>query len=219
MTSEELIELFRDEVSDLAEPYLWSDRLLYRYLNEAQEMFCRDTFGIADSSTVSVCRLAVEPDVDWYALSPKVLKVRSATRADTGRPLRLLNAEKAPQEGVLFDGRPGPLSTLVQGLEKSRLRAWPMPSETITVNLSVFRLPLETLSEDNNHVELEIDSQHHVPLMHWMKYRAYAKDDVETMDLRKSEKNFTEFKNYCSRAKDEQSRAMRDTGVVAYGGL
>lgn len=218
MNSTELVELFRDECSDLAEPYLWSDLQLYRYLNEAQEKFCRETFGIEDSTTPEICRLAVVPGTDWYTLSKKVLKIRGATRADTGRAIRLLNAEKAPQEGVLFDGRPGPLNALVQGLEKSKLRAWPLPNETMTVNLSVFRLPLDTI-DDRGDQELEIDEQHHMALLHWMKYRAYAKDDVETLDLRKSQNNQAQFMIYCGRAKDEQSRATRSTGFVAYGGL
>ncbi len=218
MNSTELVELFRQENSDVAEPYLWSDLQLYRYLNEAQEMFCRETFGIEDASTPDICRLAVEPGTDWYTLSKKILKVRGATRADTGRSIRLLNAEKAPQEGVLFDGRPGPLNALVQGLEKSKLRAWPLPNETVTVELMVFRLPLEVI-DDTGDQELEIDDQHHMPLLHWMQHRAYSNNDAEVFDPRRAKAGEDAFMAYCRRAKDEQSRATRSTGVVAYGGI
>ena len=47
MNSTELLGTFREEMNDLQTPYLWSDALLYRYINDAQEMFCRRTEGIA----------------------------------------------------------------------------------------------------------------------------------------------------------------------------
>ena len=218
MNSSELLALFREEMNDLEDPYLWSDRLLYAYMNEAQEKFCRETEGIEDASTSSVCRINIAPAADWYPISPKILKLRRATRADTGRPLRLINSEKAPQEGVLFDGRPGPLSTLVTGLEKHKLRAWPMPNESLVVELTVFRLPLETITDAGNQ-EFEIDEQHHLALLMWMKHRAYGKEDVETYDRRKAEDFEGRFLMYCVRAREEQIRARREVGTVAYGGL
>jgi hypothetical protein len=218
MNTTELLAVFREEMGDEEAPHLWSDSLLFSYMNEAQEMFCRETEGIEDSSTVSVCRLSVVPDTEWYPISPKILKLRRATRTDTGRPVRLLNFEKAPDYGVLFDGKPGPLNTLVTGAEKSKLRAWPMPNETITVELSVFRLPLEIITDEGNQ-ELEIDSQHHLPLVMWMKHRAYGKEDAETYDRRKADDFQMRFMAYCDRARQEQTRARREVGTVAYGGI
>jgi hypothetical protein len=81
----ELLELFRDEMADAVVPYLWSDTLVYGYIADAQRMFCRLTNGIADARTPSVTELAVVPGAEWLILSRAILKVRAATRRDTGR--------------------------------------------------------------------------------------------------------------------------------------
>lgn len=218
MNSTELIETFREEMNDTAAPYLWSDALLYRYLNEAQEMFCRLTEGIEDSSTADICRLTITAGVDWYPISRKILKIREAVDVGTGRPYPVMNMEKASEHGVVFNGNPGPLKLFVTGLQKHMLRAWPMPAFSTTVELRVFRLPLEAIT-DSGDQELEIDEQHHLALLMWVKARAYGKEDAETFDRRKADEYEVRFRNYCFEARKEQERARRNTGVVMYGGL
>lgn len=219
MTPRALHDMFREEMNDTEAPYLWSSSLLYAYMSEAQEMFCRKTEGIEDASTPSVCRVAIAPAADWYTLSPLITKIRGATRADTGAPIRVISAEKAPIEGVRFDGRPGPLRALVTGLERHRVRAWPMPNEALTIELQVFRLPLTEITGTDRSEQFEIDRQHHMSLLHWMKFRAYGKEDVETYDRRKAEEHETRFLAYCEQAKEEQVRARHTPGTVAYGGI
>jgi hypothetical protein len=86
------------------------------------------------------------------------------------------------------------------------------------VNLSVYRFPLVTITEDGEQT-LEIDTQHHTALLHWMKARAYDKQDIETFDRRKSDDFRERFTAYCARAQEEQQRARRVQGNVAYGGI
>lgn len=218
MNSTELLETFRDEMNDAVAPYLWSDSLIYRYIDDAQKMFCRKTEGIEDSSTPGITRLDVVAGTDWYALSPKVLKVREAVNVATGRPFDIVNMEKASLEGVHFNGNPGPLKLFVTGLERNKLRAWPMPAQDATVELRVFRLPLESINDDGDQ-ELEIDEQHHLSLLLWVKHRAYGKEDAETFDRRKSDDYEQRFYVYCAEARKEQERARRSTGTVIYGGI
>lgn len=218
MNSTEIIETFREEMNDVERPYLWSDNLLYRYLNDAQEMFCRLTEGIEDSSTPEICRLSVVAGTDWYPISRKILKVREAINVATGRPVGIVNMEKASEKGVLFNGNPGPLKLFVTGLEKHKLRAWPMPNQPETIELRVFRLPLVTITDDGDQ-ELEIDEQHHLSLLLWVKHRAYGKEDAETFDRRKSDEFERRFYAYCAEAMKEQERARRNNGTVLYGGI
>lgn len=217
MKSDELLSAFREEMADETAPYLWSDPTIYRYMTDAQRMFCRLTEGIEDSTTPSVCQLSVAPATQWYSLSPLVLKVRKATRADTGRTIPVVVSEKAESEGIRFDGRAGVLQAFVAGLSKAKLRAWPVPTETLTVNLSVFRLPLASLTGTGQ--DLEIDEQHHEHLLLWMKHRAYDKQDADTVDRVKSEDFKKRFQAYCYEAKKEQERARRTVGAVVYGGI
>lgn len=217
MNSSELLDQFRSDVEDTADPPLWNDEELFRWIDDAQKWFCRLTDGIADASTVSVCRLSVVAGTEWYPTSPLITQIRRATRVDTGAEIRILSMEKTPLHGVRFDGKPGPLNTLVAGLEKHKLRAWPMPSEDVTVELAVFRLPLESINDRSQ--ELEIDEQHHLALLHWVKHCAYLKNDVETYDKRKADDYEARFRAYCENAKHEQTRARRQVGTVAYGGI
>lgn len=217
MNSTEILETFREEMNDEADPPLWSDTLLFRYLDDAQKTFCRWTEGIEDSSTAEITRLAVVSGTEWYALDKRVLKVREAVDVSTGRPFGLYSAERASDAGIYFDGRPAQLKAFVTGLSKNMLRAWPFPNNTATVELRVFRLPLVPITDAGDQ-ELEIDEQHHLSLLLWMKHRAYGKEDAETFDRSKRDDFEQRFQAYCARAKAEQVRLRHPAGTVQYGG-
>lgn len=218
MTSTELLAAFRDEVADTVLPYLWSDATVYRYIDDAQKMFCRRTEGIEDSRTAAVTQLAVVPNTEWYPTSKLILKIRSVTRNDTGRSVEVVNVERAPERGIYFDGRKGPIRALVAGLDKSALRAWPIPNETVTLSMSVFRLPLEAIADEGDQ-DLEVDEQHHQALLLWAKHLAYNKQDAETADPNRAADYEQRFYAYCAAARIEQERARRVVGTVAYGGI
>lgn len=133
MNTTELLELFRDEVADAVAPYLWSDDLVFRYIGDAQTQFCRRTNGIADARTPAVTQLRVEPGVDWVDLDPSILKIRSASRVDTGAPLTTINPEHLTAAGIRFNGLVGPLEAVVQGLEDHAVRLWHVPPATTRV--------------------------------------------------------------------------------------
>lgn len=217
MNTTELYWYFRSEMHDQEEPYLWEDVEVLHYLDDAQKMFCRKTEGISDSRTADVTQIEVEAATEWYAISPLILKIRSAYRTDTGRPIDFGNLEHFNEMRVVFDGREGPLRLLIQGLEANALRAYPVPNEDVTVQMSVFRLPLVPL--DDFDLELEIAEQHHRHLLMWMKHLAYDKQDAETLDKTKSRDFEQKFYDYCDMVKAEQTRARRAHHPVAYGGI
>lgn len=219
MKSQELASTFRSELADMAQPPLWTDDDIARYMDDAQKMFCRLTEGIEDSRTIPLSRVYVTPNAEWYDLSPLVLKVRYATRTDTGADVPIHNPETARDNGIRFSGRSGPLCALVQGMTKGALRAYPVPAETVEVELGVFRLPLKKLDFRDNDECLEIDEQHHTHLMLWMKHLAYDKQDADTIDRRKAVEYEDRFLKYCEKARQEQERARRKVGSVVYGGI
>jgi len=65
MNSSDALEVFREEMNDEATPYLWSDSLVFRYLDQAQKNFCRWTEGIEDSTTTAITQATVTAGVDW----------------------------------------------------------------------------------------------------------------------------------------------------------
>lgn len=128
MDTTELLALFRVEMRDQELPYLFEDEAVYTYINAAQVEFCRLTEGVEDGRSF---KLSIDPGIEWYPLDKQVLKLRKAYNAATGRPVEIVNQERAEQAGIRFDGRIGPLKALVAGIEKgfilaaSVTRRWP----------------------------------------------------------------------------------------------
>jgi hypothetical protein len=212
MNTTELLAVFRAEVFDLTEPYLWADESVYGYIDDAQKQFCRDTYGIADARSFT---LTIAPEVSWYTLDPRILKLRDVLNTSTGYDIPVVPIEKMASEGMRFDGARGPIRALVSGLEENVLRAWPVPNEALSAELRTFRLPADVEAGD----DLEISPRHHVHLLNWVKHRAYSVQDAETHDKDASEKFRGTHAAYCAAAKVEQSRAMHTAGAVAYGGI
>ncbi len=211
MTTTELLALFRTEVFDLELPYLWSDTWVYGAIDAAQEQFCRDTFGVADSRSFTVNIL---PEVQWYATDAKILKIRDAVVSTTGLDMPLIAFEKMHENSMKFDDKHGPTLALITGLEENMLRAWPIPLEPLTIELRTFRLPITVEAGD----DLEIPKQHQRYLLHWVKHLAYSVHDAETFDKGSADRYFAMHKAYCAQAKIEQSRARRPVSTVTYGG-
>lgn len=217
MDSTGLLEQLRTDLFDLEEPYLWSDEELIRYIDDAQFMFCRKTDGIPDDFTADVCELAVTPGTDRVALHPSIRLVRAAARDDTGAPVEVLNTEDMPRRGYRFNGVLGSPKALVLGGSAHSARVWPVSSETFTLRLTVFRMPLAHITDTDQ--AFEIDEEHHTHLGLWCMHRAYLKQDAETLDKDKSAEFEARFLNYCASVTREEQRKRHKTRVVSYGGL
>lgn len=208
MTTTELLAVFRDEVRDDVSPYLWSDALVYGYIDDAQKQFCRDTWGIEDARSFKVKTVA---GAEWYKFDQRILRLLGATLL--GDTIPITTVEESPE--IKFDGRTGRTLALVKGLQKNFLRVWPIPTEEKTIELRTLRLSASAESGDN----LEIDEQHQNALLFWVKHKAYGKKDSETFDGVKADQYFQEFKDYCMEAKRAQGRLRRHVAVVRYGGI
>lgn len=212
MTATELLALFRSEVSDLETPYLWSDSSVYGYIDEAQKQFCRQTHGIEDARSY---KLNIAVSTEWYAVNPKILKIRNVVNQATGLDIPLIPVEKMSQRGLRFDGTTGPLQALITGLQKGYVRAYPIPNVASVAELRTFRLSEDVGSGD----DFEIDDQHVRNLLLWVKHKAYSMNDSETYDAKAAERNMTLWDAYCAGALREQSRARHTASSVVYGGL
>lgn len=218
MNSSELLSLWRLEMGDTASPYLWSDEEGFSYIDDAQTMFCRKTDGIADASTPAVTQIAVVPNTDWVPLHPAITRIRTAYRADTGREIDVVNEEDMPKLGWYFNGAVGTVKALVIGQEAHKARVFSKSNETVTLQLSVFRLPLTPITDIGDQT-LEVDREHHRHLMLWMKHLAYSKQDAEAFDRSKADEFEQRFSAYCKQVKEEERRKAAKVRVVRYGGL
>jgi len=215
MNSTDLLAQFRLDIVDTVEPQLWSDAELLHYIDDAQKMFCRLVGGIGDGSS-ALTVLPWDTTTDWLAVSPLILKFRDAWQVSDGQPIDIINYEDMAARGVRFDGRTGIPRVLVIGIEPGRARLYPFPSNTDTIQLIVDRLPLRTI-DDVDEV-LEVQDQHFTGLLLWAKSMAYDKQDADTFDRNKQQEFEGKFRAYCAAAKAEKDRAKHKTRVVVYGG-
>ena len=215
MKLDALIHLFRTETADLSDPPLVSDAALLTYIDDAQTMFCRLTYGI---EAIRGREITLRNMQTWYRLPDDTLDLRSATL--DGRTIRIVPAERMDSYGVVVgDSNSGTPELLVSGLEKNQLMAYPTPNadcEGKKIHLSVFRLPKPITCK---HDELEVAGHHHRHLMLWMKHLAYGNQDSDLYDSNQSSEFEKKFYAYCAQAKAEQNRAYHPAGCVAYGGL
>jgi hypothetical protein len=217
MNSTELLARFRLDTRDTGHPQLWSDDEIYSYLDDAQKMFCRLTGGLADATSSACARLKAKSGVSYAALSPRVLKVRAAFGAD-GKKLDIVNFEDLEFSSTsgeeLFAGTTGTVTTVIVGMEPNKVKLINTPDADQTINLIVYRLPLDDITESG--MDLEIDEQHHLALLKWAQRLAHMKTDAETYDRGRADQFELEFRNYCEQARDERGRREHKHRLMAF---
>lgn len=226
MTSGELIEAWRLDVLDDVEPYLWSQSEALRYANEAYRRFVRLTGGIHDftSPLTQVNVVAGEAIAD---VSPLILRFDSATRLSDNREITITNwtdrnlmrrDDYGTSAFIFNDVVPGEVRYMVIGSQLGKVKWVNVPVADDVVQLQVYRLPLEKVVDETHPLD-EIDEDHHIHLLDWMKHLGYLKRDAETYNKNASDEHRTMFLDYCATAKAELDRYRSKVRVIQYGGL
>jgi hypothetical protein len=225
MQPSELLELFRKEVDDRAEPYLWSDEEFYVYLNEAHSLFVRLIGGIADRRS-PLTKISYKVGDQFKKYDDRILRIKGAFD-EQNRILTIRNLDNfesgylEDDYGVqimsgLEDGRTGPLKFLITDVEAFELQLYPIPDHDGFIQLYVYRLPLKNITESS---EFEISEPHHLNLLNWVKYKAYLKQDVETFDGTRAVEFRQAFSDWIVTARNEKAGREDRKRVVSYGGI
>lgn len=213
---EELREsILRDASSIVAGPQdsLWSDEALMRYMNEAQQMFCRRTLSLLDGSS-DITRIELVEGDHLYALSPKILAVYSAAIEGEGKDmvraghgLMDTRSEAQPLRDGLSFADPVPRTAVSEcptvfstDEESEVLRVMPAVSADCAgriVRLRVARLPLDDLSLDKLEASPEIREEYHLGMLDWAAYRALSNHDSDAEAGNRAEKRKERFKDFC----------------------
>lgn len=226
MDTTELYEHFRSEVDDKAKPYLWSDDEVWRYATDAYRMFVRLTGGIPDF-TSDATRVDITLGETFSPMHRSILRILKAYRVSDGGEVTVINqtdllAPNSADYGHITArlNKPvnGPVNHMVIGRQKHLTHFIAIPTVDDTIQMSIMRLPLDKLTGEGQSLD-EIDEEHHIHLVPWMKRMAYRKHDVETLDLEKSDRFEAEFGGYCASVKAEWDRMKHKNREVAYGGI
>lgn len=226
-----------DQIAGDNPDYLWSDRRLIEYINQAERRFCRIGLIIRDASTAQCCELQTVPFQKEYALDPSVVAVMSAKmdgdRADLARAGHSAFQTYRTPDAHFFD--PSQLSTVPPGkilafgtdeevtsdddgsMSTVVLRAFPKPDDTHAgiMRLRVVRLPLNDLKSPNDVPEVPRD--HHLDMLCWAAYLALRIVDHEGGDPERAAEFKQQFEMHVAEARKEAMRKMFTPSQWGFG--
>jgi hypothetical protein len=179
MNVEGFIAEFRRVMRDPVAPFLWCDGEIVAYLNDAINEACERALLIEDRTTPDVCSIALQAGVPDYLLHDSVLSVKRAVFR--GCPLQETSVERLDGSWSNWEARQGQPREFIFS-DRTGLRLVPTPNADEELALTVYRLPLEQLSEDIESGEPEISAKYHMRLLPWVYRCAYLKTDADTFD-------------------------------------
>jgi hypothetical protein len=185
MTLRDLIELFRNEVDDTVEPYLWSDDEATDFANDAQQEACRRARLLVDSTTTAICQVtAAAADAGLVTLDPRVIFLRRI-RASGSLPLKRMTLQDMEECNPYWqDSAADVPRAFIPDYSNGVLMLWPKPATDTVYAMTVVREPLAEMDSDDD--EPEIPTRWQRSLRHWMVFRAYSKQDTEALDPKKA---------------------------------
>ncbi|MEQ6437212.1 DUF6682 family protein [Comamonas sp. w2-DMI] len=208
MTLAELIASFRVDAMDRAEPYLWDEDTVTRWLNEAQEEAAVRGRLLLDDSTPAVTTIAVQAGKASYALHPKVYEIahlrwQPSAAPHRARPVVLVTREwmdrKHPGWRHRLDG------DAMYAIQTERdLRLVPVPREDGVLVLEAYRLPLKPMGCDGDKPEIHAAS--HAYLVYWALYRAFSQPDADGFDPQRAAMAEAAFTKYFGARPDSDLR-------------
>ncbi len=187
----ELLAEARSRANDNATPSLWSDAEFTSWANEAEREACRRARLIIDSTTLECCRITLAIADPTYELHEKVLFIRRAKLVGRAPVLRRVSFQDLDETCPGWEDETGEPRGYIPDMDNLMFRPYPIPTAVGVVNLTITRLPLEDMAAAQD--EPEIRSRFHLNLVPWMLYRAYSKQDAETIDLKKAGAFLAEF--------------------------
>jgi hypothetical protein len=252
MTLRELLEELRENIlhdrSDQiagASDYLWSDRTLVRYIDQAQRRMARQALILRDY----ISYFPTKPFEKAYKLPPYVIAVISArclALPSVSPPLPEDHSDLARAGHALFDTYhvpdtyffdPGSLSALPPGkmlafdtdeylqeddegsLGTMTLRVFPAPDplHIQPLRLRVLRLPKTHLTLENLDVSPEIPEEHHLDLLDWAAYLALRIVDVDEGMPSRAQEFMQTFEVHCLEARKIMMRKLFAVSAWGFG--
>jgi len=207
LTLEELVTVFRQDVDDLPGDtvndvnwknddtgLLWKNQEIVRYANQAvAEFVVRNPILDQDTKT-AVTRIAVLAGTGLYAYDSRILSIRRMKFVDVNgdehsvvkrttdwmdRNVTDWDLEASPLEGTVC--------YYIEDTNHRRIQLYRTPELDGTLHMTVDRLPFEQMVWSKRHLmSPEIDPNHHLDLLDYMKYLGYRKRDAETDDEKMS---------------------------------
>lgn len=204
--------------------YLWEDKDLVMYINEAQLKFAIETYCLHDATTPEVVNVTIRSGVDTYNLHPAIIDVVTARISTSTVDMTrvghsALSSYTNPADRVMYSSQfehlnPGPPlafatdETLVEDDEGTisalQMRIYPVPRDEddgTLLKLRVVRKPLDDLVASSLSAIPEIPRENHLELLAWAAHLALSIEDQDAGNSASADKWAAKFETYVENAR------------------
>jgi hypothetical protein len=226
-TVDQIIKDFRSDVFDIADvddagvarDALWSDAEALRYLNSACARLASDTLALRRQYSFDIevgdplVRFPYTEILDGLQVS---FSVPSYGRRRQLREFDLQTGIAVDDYGLVsFDvpdlAATGMPSHYTRDYDEDFMRLWPVPAVAGTLSAYATVLPVGLVPG----MSLPFPAvQDRDLLLMWMKKLAYAKQDADTLDLKRSESFEAEYMRFMPDRRSEVDRVRRNGGLL-----
>lgn len=188
MKGRELMALTRRDLDDEGQNQLWKDHELAEYMVDAENEACRRARLIVDTLTDRICNIKLNASESHYKLDSRIIFIRRVKLSDYAVPIKKMRLRDLDQQYAGWESQTGLVRAWTTGYSTGYLTVFRKPDAQTyptmpSIRLTVVRLPLADATPD---AELEIHERHQRNLRHWMKFRAYSKEDGDTWNPQKA---------------------------------
>ena len=196
----------------------WTNEEIVSNINEAMNQVYRRILPVKDSS--NTFDISAVPGTSDYTLDPRILRIKGVRDTTTNKSLKQLDLEDVWENDHLFTEQKTPECYIVN-YDSGSITFYKTPSENVVYSLLVYRLPLETLSWDDNYCDIELREEFIVPMLWYAAALCYEKDEANILDPErvayftgKFNREFTTTSAYSDTRKRRTARRS-----TRYGGL
>jgi len=204
MKPSEIIAQARRIIDDEVVPYKWSSEELIIYLNDCIAQECKELQILNDTITAAICQIALTTLAQDYAISSRIIRVKTVRLAGVTRPLDKVTHDEIDYFFPAWRSDTGQPTKYCLDYQDGYISFDRKPEITYSCNLSVVRLPLVDVAVTDVDTDLEIPERYHFGLPDGIAGRAYLKQDAECLDREKAEKHTALFNIFIDKKKREK---------------
>ena len=210
-------ESFRDTDSDSLQ-LRWTNEELTASITESINQVYRRILPIKDSDPIF--QIVSTVSVQNYSLDSRILQVLGVRDSTTGKILERLDLSDVWEEKDLFT-REQTSTRYIPNYDTGTITFYPIPTETVTYNLLVYRLPLSNPDWNKNNKDLLLREEFIVPMLYYAAHICYDKDEANVLDPGRAVYFLPRFNQeflMTSAYSDTRKRSTTNR-TISYGGL